>query len=205
MIPNTPAGVADDDSPYDPEIPGDPTLAATPPITCAQSFPDFCHVDNVALEPPAPTTEITCVAPPTRPANHGASTRASVFAGAVTAAGRGTEELEADLAALLTDVVVGTALDTDSAAELTVVVEVDTAPSTSEAPTGAACGASRPAATTSTATTTAATTGHKTRTSTGTWAKRRTIPLSPRRNRPPLTTETSRPAECANPAPTPAH
>jgi hypothetical protein len=88
-------------------------LAATPPITDAQSLPDFCHVDNVALEPPAPTTEITWVALPTRAANHGASARCPVFAGAATAAGRGTEELVAaeGLVTLLADVVVGTVLE----------------------------------------------------------------------------------------------
>ncbi|MGW6443266.1 hypothetical protein [Lentzea sp. NPDC055074] len=51
VIPKTPAGVADDDSPCELEIPGGPTFAATPPNTCVQSLPDFCHVDTVASEP----------------------------------------------------------------------------------------------------------------------------------------------------------
>jgi hypothetical protein len=54
VIAKTPASVANDDSPYELETPGEPTFAATPPSTRAQSLPDFCHVDNVASEPPHP-------------------------------------------------------------------------------------------------------------------------------------------------------
>lgn len=163
MIAKTPAGVADEDSPYELEIPGEPTLAATPLTTCVQSLPDFCHVDSVAFEPPAPTTEITWVAPPTRAANHGASTRCSVFTGAATAAGRGTDELVVadDLVTLLTDAVVGTTLVEGSVDELGVVGSTDVVRGSFDALIGEACGDPLEDTTTSAATATAATTAIK--------------------------------------------
>lgn len=160
-------------------MPGEPTFAATAPITGAQSLPDFCHVDNVALEPPAPTTEITRVAPPTRSANHGAAARGSVFAGAATAAGRCTEELVAtdDLVTLLTDVVVGTALE-ESLVAPAVVGSTEVVRGASDTPAGEACGDPLADTTTSAATATAAATGHRTRTASGTFARRWNISLS---------------------------
>ncbi|GAB2857354.1 hypothetical protein GCM10027200_67110 [Lentzea nigeriaca] len=131
----------------------------------------------MAFEPPAPTTEITCVAPATRLANHGGSALRAVGTGATTAAGFGAEEL-VDLAALLTVVVVGTALELDSATELTVVNSADVVRCTPDSATGETCGDSVADTTTSAATATTATAGHKTLTARGSFARRRNIPIS---------------------------
>lgn len=161
-------------------------MAATPPITGAQSLPDFCHVDNVAFEPPVPTTEITWLALPTRPANHGASARCAVVAGPTTAAGRGIEELVAadDLVTLLADGVVVTVLETGSVDELATVTAADVDGGASEAPTERTSGDPLADTTTTVATAVAATTGHRTLTARGTFARRRNIPLSLRKGRP---------------------
>lgn len=83
-----------------------------------------------------------------------------------------------DMVTLLTDVVVGTALELGSVDEPAVVDSAEVGLCTADALTGAACGDSSADTTTSTATAAAATTGHRTRTRTGTLARRRNIPIS---------------------------